>query len=206
MPPCAQGGVFASPPLKHPEAAIADDPAEMSPRGNDLLRMLHQPIREPSSRIGWRLTVYTVSFSSLVGRKAIFLLALILMASPVAGFLPMRAASFRTWRIPRPVSPTLLPFFKCRGGAIAWPPCAPGALPSRLPPPSVSGRRIGCPHWPPSSRSRIWFGIAVSVIGNDTAQCYGRTRVVQSAMMAAAAFSRDFWFEAKGHLALAQDI
>jgi hypothetical protein len=32
------------------------------------------------------------SFSSLAGRKAIFLLALIRMASPVAGLRPMRAA------------------------------------------------------------------------------------------------------------------
>jgi hypothetical protein len=41
-------------------------------------------------------------FSSLAGRKAIFLLALISIASPVAGFLPIRAARFRTWRMPRP--------------------------------------------------------------------------------------------------------
>jgi hypothetical protein len=35
---------------------------------------------------------YTASLSSLVGRKAIFLLAAISMDSPVAGFLPIRAA------------------------------------------------------------------------------------------------------------------
>ena len=39
---------------------------------------------------------YTASFSSLAGRNASFLLALILMASPVAGFRPIRAARFRT--------------------------------------------------------------------------------------------------------------
>lgn len=39
---------------------------------------------------------YTVSFNSLAGRKATFLLALILIASPVAGFRPIRAARFRT--------------------------------------------------------------------------------------------------------------
>jgi hypothetical protein len=39
---------------------------------------------------------YTASFSSLAGRKAIFLLALILIASPVAGFRPIVAAPFRT--------------------------------------------------------------------------------------------------------------
>ena len=35
--------------------------------------------------------LYTASFSSFAGRKATFLLALILMASPVAGFRPIRA-------------------------------------------------------------------------------------------------------------------
>jgi hypothetical protein len=43
-----------------------------------------------------RAHYYTASFSSLAGRNAIFLLALILMASPVAGFRPIRAARFRT--------------------------------------------------------------------------------------------------------------
>ena len=53
---------------------------------------------------------YTASFSSFAGRKAIFLLALILIASPVAGFRPIRAARFRTWRMPRPVRRILSPF------------------------------------------------------------------------------------------------
>ncbi len=44
----------------------------------------------------WTSHSYTASFSSFAGRKAIFLLALILMASPVAGFRPIRAARFRT--------------------------------------------------------------------------------------------------------------
>ena len=39
---------------------------------------------------------YTASFSSLAGRNATFLLALILMASPVAGLRPILAARFRT--------------------------------------------------------------------------------------------------------------
>jgi hypothetical protein len=47
---------------------------------------------------------YTASFSSFAGRNAIFLLALILMASPVAGVRPILAARFRTRRTPRPVS------------------------------------------------------------------------------------------------------
>jgi hypothetical protein len=61
-----------------------------------------------------RQSYYTASFSSLAGRKAIFLLALILMVSPVAGFRPIRAARFRTWRIPRPVRRILSPFLRCR--------------------------------------------------------------------------------------------
>ena len=36
---------------------------------------------------------YIVSFSSLAGRNAIFLLAAIEIDSPVAGFLPIRAGS-----------------------------------------------------------------------------------------------------------------
>jgi hypothetical protein len=59
---------------------------------------------------GW---FQTDSFSSFAGRKAIFLLALILIASPVAGLRPMRAARARTCRIPRPVNRTLSPFFRC---------------------------------------------------------------------------------------------
>jgi hypothetical protein len=52
------------------------------------------------------------AFSSLAGRNAIFLLALILMASPVAGFRPILAARFRTWRMPRPVRRILSPLFR----------------------------------------------------------------------------------------------
>ena len=55
---------------------------------------------------------YTASFSSLAGRNATFLLALILMASPVAGFRPIRAARLRTWSIPIPVRRTLSPFLR----------------------------------------------------------------------------------------------
>ena len=39
---------------------------------------------------------YTACFSSLATRKATFVLALILMASPVAGLRPILAARFRT--------------------------------------------------------------------------------------------------------------
>ena len=52
---------------------------------------------------------YTASFSSLAGRNAIFLLALILMASPIAGFRPYVTALFRTWRMPRPFRRILSP-------------------------------------------------------------------------------------------------
>ena len=57
---------------------------------------------------------YTASFSSFAGRNAIFLLALILMAAPVAGFRPILAARFRTWRMPRPVRRILSPLFRWR--------------------------------------------------------------------------------------------
>ena len=39
---------------------------------------------------------YTASFSSLAARNATFLLALILIASPVAGLRPIRAGRFLT--------------------------------------------------------------------------------------------------------------
>src|SRR3977135_1052362 len=57
---------------------------------------------------------YTASFSSLAARKAIFLLALILMDSPVAGFRPILAGRFRTWRMPSPFRRILSPFLRCR--------------------------------------------------------------------------------------------
>jgi hypothetical protein len=59
---------------------------------------------------GWQ--TYTASLSSLAGRKAIFLLALILMASPVAGFRPILAARYRTCRMPRPVRRILSPLLR----------------------------------------------------------------------------------------------
>src|SRR5438034_4084776 len=55
----------------------------------------------------------TASLRSLDARKAIFLLALILMASPVAGLRPMRAGRLRTCRIPRPGMRMRAPFFRC---------------------------------------------------------------------------------------------
>ena len=59
------------------------------------------------------VVTYTASRSSLAGRKAI-LLALILMASPVAGFQPIPAARFRIRRMPRPVRRISLPLLRCR--------------------------------------------------------------------------------------------
>src|SRR4029079_3779844 len=53
------------------------------------------------------------SLGALAARKATFLLALILMASPVAGLRPMRAGRLRTWRMPRPLRRMRLPFFRC---------------------------------------------------------------------------------------------
>src|SRR5690606_19619335 len=52
------------------------------------------------------------SLRSFATRKATFFEALILMASPVAGLRPMRAARLRTCRMPRPVRRTLFPFFR----------------------------------------------------------------------------------------------
>src|SRR6478735_477885 len=52
------------------------------------------------------------SLSSLAARKAIFLEALILIDSPVAGLRPIRAARLRTCRMPRPESRILLPFLR----------------------------------------------------------------------------------------------
>src|SRR5207245_156772 len=49
-----------------------------------------------------RASCQTASLSSLAGRKATFLLALIWIGSPVAGLRPMRAARLRTTRMPRP--------------------------------------------------------------------------------------------------------
>lgn len=43
----------------------------------------------------------TISLNSFDARNATFLLALILIASPVAGFRPMRAARLRTTKMPR---------------------------------------------------------------------------------------------------------
>jgi hypothetical protein len=53
--------------------------------------------------------------SSLVARKATFLLALMWICSPVAGLRPIRAARFRTIRIPRPAIFTRSPFFQTFG-------------------------------------------------------------------------------------------
>src|SRR6185503_21339883 len=50
--------------------------------------------------------------SSLAARNATFLLALILIASPVAGLRPMRAARLRTCRTPNPAIRMRQPFFR----------------------------------------------------------------------------------------------
>src|SRR5205823_9015107 len=60
------------------------------------------------------LRIYiTASLRSFEARKAIFLLALILMASPVAGLRPMRAARFLTCRLPRPEMRLREPVLRC---------------------------------------------------------------------------------------------
>src|SRR5205823_12557505 len=55
----------------------------------------------------------TASLSSLAARNATFLLALILIGSPVAGLRPIRAARWRTCRMPSPPMRRRLPFFRC---------------------------------------------------------------------------------------------
>ena len=49
----------------------------------------------------------------LGGPEGNLLAGLDLMASPVAGFRPMRAARLRTWRMPSPGMRIRSPFFKC---------------------------------------------------------------------------------------------
>src|SRR4051812_2768506 len=56
--------------------------------------------------------VYTASFNSFAARKATFLLALILIGSPVAGLRPMRAGRLRTCMMPRSGMRILEPFFR----------------------------------------------------------------------------------------------
>src|ERR1700730_9644429 len=55
----------------------------------------------------------TASLRSLAARNATFLLALILIGSPVAGLRPMRAARLRTCRMPRPAMRMRSPFLRC---------------------------------------------------------------------------------------------
>lgn len=54
---------------------------------------------------------YKEAFKSREAANATRLLALILIDSPVAGFRPLRAARFFTWKMPRPLILTLRPFF-----------------------------------------------------------------------------------------------
>src|SRR5437016_1526912 len=66
---------------------------------------------------GWKLlgraSAQTASLSSFAARNATFLLALILIGSPVAGLRPIRAARWRTCRMPSPTRRRRLPFFRC---------------------------------------------------------------------------------------------
>jgi hypothetical protein len=56
--------------------------------------------------------IQTASFSSFATRNATFLLAAILMASPVPGLRPMRSSRCRTSRMPRPAIRMRSPFFR----------------------------------------------------------------------------------------------
>ena len=72
--------------------------------------LIGSPTRPWLARPTPHSTAYKLSFSSFAARKAIFLLALILIASPVAGFRPILAGNARTCRMPRPVRRILSPF------------------------------------------------------------------------------------------------
>jgi hypothetical protein len=54
-------------------------------------------------------------FKSLAARNATFLLALILIASPVIGLRPMRAAGLRATKMTSPMIFTRSPFFQVLG-------------------------------------------------------------------------------------------
>src|ERR1700733_1808505 len=70
---------------------------------------------------------YTDSLSSFAGRKAIFLLAAILMDAPVAGLRPIRAGRERTCRMPRPVRRILSPFWRCSVASVTRSPSTASA-------------------------------------------------------------------------------
>src|SRR5262249_667919 len=58
-------------------------------------------------------TAQIASLRSFAARNATFLLALILIGSPVAGLGPMRAARWRTARMPSPPMRMREPFLRC---------------------------------------------------------------------------------------------
>src|ERR1700733_4130191 len=70
---------------------------------------------------------YTNSLSSFAGRKAIFLLAAILMDAPVAGLRPIRAGRERTCRMPRRVRRILSPFWRCSVASVTRSPSTASA-------------------------------------------------------------------------------
>src|SRR5690606_17237328 len=55
---------------------------------------------------------FTAALSVAPAEKRGVLEAAILIASPVAGLRPLRAARFATEKVPKPVMPTVSPFFK----------------------------------------------------------------------------------------------
>src|ERR1700692_4766905 len=73
-------------------------------------RLLRDPLPDP---LPMESDCQIASLSSLEARKATFLLALIWMASPVAGLRPMRAARLRTCKMPSPPMRMRSPFLRC---------------------------------------------------------------------------------------------
>jgi len=72
------------------------------------------PTKQGPGHIDYCVVAYiTISLRSFEARNAIFLLALILMVSPVPGLRPMRAGRFLTCRMPRPEIRIRAPFFRC---------------------------------------------------------------------------------------------
>ena len=96
---------------------VATPPRRASPRKTNSARLPDRP-RTNSPRPSpvftrWLPLNRELWCSSLAARNATFLLALILIASPVAGLRPIRAARFLTCKIPRPAIPTRSPFLRC---------------------------------------------------------------------------------------------
>src|SRR5215472_5952426 len=98
------------------------------------------------------------AFNSFAARKAIFLLALILMASPVAGLRPMRAGRLRTCKMPRPLMRMRRPLFRCP------------AMASTMPASMSLVLTLGSP-WLSARSAARWRSVTVSFFTGAVAFC-----------------------------------